>query len=124
MTLEMKMGSSEKNLELSYTVKEMPQDPKILRLCWTLVSEDGTALTETDCWKLASYGTHTEKINSDFSLAPNPEHMLVPGHNTVKLKLELFDPTQTSFDLARNIVMLSLGADDTGTFDLYVPGTR
>ena len=121
MTLVMKTGSAEKNMELSFTVKEMPQDPKSLRVCWTLVSENDTPLTETDCWTLGKYGTQTQMISSDFSLVPLANSAPVPGHNIVKLKLELFDPSQSYFHpITHHVVMDSLGSDDTGTFDLFV----
>jgi len=121
MTLEVKLGSPEKDMELSYTVKETARDPKILRICSTLVSEDDTPLSVTYCWSLLSYGVHTEMISPDFKLSANSARMLLLGHNIVKLKLELFDPTQTSFDLmSHQTVMESLGSDDTGTFDLFV----
>ncbi|MEN9560992.1 MAG: putative peptidoglycan binding domain [Candidatus Parcubacteria bacterium] len=113
--------STQKNIELSYTVKQGNPDLSQLKVCWMLVSETDEVLTESACWSPGAYGTQTRVVDGNLGLKTKAAFPFLRGYNIVKLRLELFDTLKQEFDFRkREFVNTPIASDDTGTFYLFV----
>ena len=117
-------ASQEETLELSVTTAPRAEDPTKLSLCWTMLDAENVSLSETDCWRLGTYGTWTAKTSADFSLAPSEagkQRLWTHGHHQIKLRFDLVGPGSFQMADGPSASTPILGSDDTGLFDFYIP---